>query len=202
MPYNKKNVKLYRTKSPMEKFIGKDIRLWNFAPPWPKSYRSNIDPDELSDMVSLAYSVSNPNAHMVLWMPARELYRTHFDPVSMCKPWKPKATIFSGSSTMSVGYVYSHTYPRVDWYYKHIIDEYRKCGPSSPRAVRFILEHLGEIKECVVGDPFAHESATLPTWTRRFGMKYIGCTPSKKSYKSIKSILSQIELPGTQLEML
>lgn len=175
------------------------VGLWNIAPVWPGRMAATLTAPELSDLVKAAYYRSSVKSHMVLWMPALELHQTPFSPSEMCDPWAPMATLISGSDPLHIGYVYCHTESRVDWNTRLILDEKGKRGASSSAAIKFILKSLGRTDSPLV-DPFAHESAVVPIWARRFGIKYIGYTASKKIYKAVVKELSQAELPFKQSE--
>lgn len=199
--YREKKVELHRAKFSVGKLKVFSVSLWNIAPVWPGRPKAKLTEQGLCDLVREAYARSSNNAHMILWMPASELHRSEFDPISMCDPWISQSTIFSGGNPLHIGFVYARSQSKVDWDTKLILDAKGRRGPSSPKTMRFALDKLGDIKGPVV-DPFAHRSAVLPIWTRRKGIRYVGFTSSKKSYNSIVKALAQVELPGIQLTVL
>ena len=204
MDYKSKKVELYKSrfsvKEAHEKLDGKTVSLWNIAPVWPGRSKSKVGDSQLAKLVRGVYDLSDETAHMVLWMPSSELHKSMFDPMGMCGPWILHATLFSGSDPLHIGFVYARSRSRVDWGTKLILDERGKRGPSSTKAVKFMLDTLVD-NGGLVADPFAHRSAALPVWTRRKGLRYVGFTSSKKSYAAIVWALAQEELPGIQLEV-
>ena len=200
MPYKEKKTELYRSRFSMEKLAEKHVSIWNIAPVWPGRAKAKLTEGGLEDLMSDTYNRSADRAHLILWMPASELHQTPFDPLDMCGPWLPMATVLSGSDPLHIGYVYARSRSKVNWDTKLILDERGKRGPSSSKTVKFLLERLGDIVGPVV-DPFAHRSAVLPIWARRKGFRYVGYTPSKKTYATMVKALAQEELPGIQLEV-
>lgn len=180
--------------------LKKHVKLWNVAPRWPGSAKAPCEPMELAELVREMYVASGPDTHLVLWMPAERLHNTLFEPADMAGNWRCDGTVISGSDPIHIGYAYSHTRSKVDWGSKLILDERKKRGPSSTKAVKFILDKLTQPGD-LVADAFAHASAVLPIWSRRSGLRYIGYTTSKAKHKTICKALAQIELPGIQMEL-
>jgi hypothetical protein len=197
--YREHKTEFRREKFQIENLNCDPVGFWNIAPVWPGRKAATLTGLALSELIRAAYYRSSVKAHMVLWMPAIELHMTPFNPVEMCDPWTPMATLISGSDPIHIGYVYCHTESRVDWNTKLILDEKGKRGASSSFATKFLLRSLGREDSPLV-DPFAHESATVPVWARRFGIPYIGYTGSKKVFKAISETLVQTELPFKQSE--
>lgn len=173
------------------------VDLWVLAPPWPHS--------EKSVSMTLSYllrcsEISNRDAHLVLWMPADELYRTELNPLEI-RGWRCGGVVVSGSDPLHVGYCYSKGTSLVTWNTKLILDERGKRGTSSSKAMKFVLDKLTSGPDNVVADPFTHESAVLPIWCRRLGHRYSGRTRSRITHKKVTKALAQVELPGIQLSL-
>jgi len=200
MPYKDRKTELYRSRFSMEKLSEKQVSFWNIAPVWPGRDKAKMTEKELADLLGNAYNRSADRAHLVLWMPASELHISLFDPMGDSGPWLLQATVFSGSHPLHIGFVYSRSRSKVDWETKLILDAKGRRGPSSPLAMKFLLERLGDTVGPIV-DPFAHKSSVLPIWARRFSMRYVGYTASKKAYGQMVRALAQVELPGIQLEV-
>lgn len=202
MMYKDKKTKLYRKRFSMERLKTKKVSLWNIAPDWPgiSTSKSKVDAGYLAILMKESFLRSADHAHLILWMPASELHRTPFDPVTECGDWTPIATIISGSDPIHIGYVYVNSQSWIDWTTQFIHDARGKRGCSSSKTVKFVIEEFGDDRGPIV-DVFAHSSALLPVWARRAGHRYIGYTSSKKAYIKIASSLAQVELPDIQLEM-
>jgi len=200
MAYNDRKTKLYRANFSMEKLKAEHVSFWNVAPVWPGRGKAKLTEKDLSALLDEAYSRSADHAHMVLWMPASELHISLFDPMGDAGPWLLQATVLSGSHPLHIGFVYSRSRPKVDWDTKFILDTNGRRGPSSALTMKFLLSRLGDTVGTIV-DPFAHKSAALPIWARRFGIRYVGYQASKRSYASMVKTLAQVELPGIQLEV-
>lgn len=198
--YNERNTKLYRKRFSIESCDAEHVSIWNIAPVWPGRSKAKLSAKQLADLMDGAFSRSADHGHLVLWMPASELHQTPFDPLDMCGPWIPSATILSGSAPLHIGFVYSRSRSKASWETKLILDERGKRGPSSSLTVKFMLENLGDVVGPIV-DPFAHSSAILPKYARIQGFRYVGYTASKKAYREIANKLAQVELPGIQLEV-
>lgn len=178
------------------------VSLWNLAPPsWPGARGSKMNDRDLEALMAETFRHSAERAHLVLWMPAKELHRTPFDPLTMSGLWSSIGTILSGSDPMHIGFVYANSHSWVKWTTKLILDGKGKRGPNSTKAVKFVIDELGDLSGPIV-DLFAHRSAVLPSWSRRLRHRYIGYTRSKKSFSSIVTALAQVELPGIQLSCL
>lgn len=200
MAYKEKGTKLYRARFSMDRLSEKQISIWNVAPIWPGRSKTQMSERQLAALMEEAYNRSSDKAHLILWMPASELHQTPFDPLDMCGPWLPMATLLSGSDPLHIGYLYARSRSKVDWDTRLILDERGKRGPNSSKTVKFLLECLGDIDGAII-DPFAHRSAVLPIWARRMGIRYVGYTASKKGYQMMVKALAQVELPGIQLEI-
>ena len=178
------------------------VSLWNLAPlSWPGARNSKMNDRDLEALMVEALRHSAKPAHLVLWMPAKELHRTLFDPLTMSGRWSPIGTILSGSDPLHVGYVYSNSRSWVDWATELILDGKGARGPNSTKTIKFMLDELGDHSGVIV-DLFAHRSAVLPCWSRRLRHRYVGYTRSKKTFSSIVTALAQVELPGIQLSCL
>ena len=178
-------------------------RLWNFAPVWPGRAKARLGPKGLERQLQRAYEVTESQGVMVLWMPAAELHRTPFDPLDDCGHWTAMSTIISGSKPVYIGYVYSKGYNQAaNWGCKLILDTEGNRGPSSSLAIKWLLETFMEGKEGLVVDPYAHKSATLAQWCRRFNVPYWGCVKGKGGFETAQKALAQVELPGIQQALL
>ncbi len=194
-------VKIHKLKFRFDKHDPRSVSLWNFAPIWPGRDKARLSEIQLARLIEEAYYRTANGGHLLLWMPASELHRTPFDPVDMCLAWSPRATIISGSDPVHIGYLYSKGGPsRARWTTKLILDERGNRGPSSSKAVKFVLETLLPNEGSVV-DPYAHKSGTLAIWCRRMGISYQGYTASKAGYQEISKRLAQVELPGIQTDI-
>jgi hypothetical protein len=175
--------------------------LWHFAPRWPGSHPKAMRPEDLMAKIRCAHDLTYDGGHLVLWMPAAQLHKTKFDPLGMVVPWVPASTIISGISPISIGFVYSKSDPKTaNWGCKLILDTCGRNGPNSSLTIKWLLEQL-----CTHGpvfDPWAHRSAQLAQWCRRFGIGYRGHIRGKENRASARKILAQIELPGIQTTLL
>jgi len=203
--YDEKLIILYERKFNFNIRELKNVSLWNFDPVWPRSKSESggvrLTGDKLVGQISNAYYKSLDDGHLVLWMPAAELHRAVIDPANLETPWKPQATILSGTSPIYVGYIFAKQKSYVDWATTFIPDERSKRGPSSSKSMKFLLEKLVPNDRALVVDPYPDRSAVLPIWCRRMLISYVGYAGSKSVYQDMKKKLAQVELPGIQLSM-
>ena len=194
----------------LEKQGGMLPSLWNIAPPrWPESDGASLTTEDLQKLLLRTYKRSQNNAHLVLWMPDRELHQTLINPLEDLDPWTLQSTILSGSASgMHIGWVFSKGPSPVDWESKVLFDERRSRGAGSSAAMKFVLERI--LKKTTgawtydsrrIVEPFIHRSGQMALWSRRVGVKYVGYTTSKRTYAGVKEKLAQVELPGIQVRL-
>ena len=176
------------------------ISLWHFAPRWPNHPKARLTAQELAAQLKRAYMAAVPSAHMVLWMPASYLHYTSFDPLAMAKPWNCFSTLISGADKPTIGYIYS-TNPGARGWGSEVLFDARGRGPSSSGSMKLILDRLDTTGGSIL-DPYAHKSATLAMWSRRWNIPYWGYIHGKKNYESARKVLEQVELPGIQTSLL
>lgn len=189
----------------LEKYGAGRVSLWNISPRrWPGSPGSILDPKGLSRMIKRAYDYSDPNGHLVIWMPLRELHQTEVDLLGDMGGWTVQATILSGSKKgMNIGYIYAKGATPIDFDSEILLDEHRR-GPGSSHAMRFLIDTLvnkAGFESRTVVEPFIHRSGQMALWARRSGVKYVGYTTSEKAFMSVKEKLAQVELPGIQVRL-
>lgn len=184
-------------------FSGRESIFWNIAPRW-----KNVTPEKISEVTKVAYENSCSIANMVLWMPVSSFHKTDIDLISDVYGWITYGTILSGMGDQAkIGVLFGKKFylpsemedKPIGFGYVHVVDG--KGGPASSKTVRWLLTTLNLSPNTRIIDPWAHKSATLATWARRYGLKYKGWIRSKKSFKEATEKLNQVELPGTQEEL-
>jgi len=182
------------------------VDLINLQPKWPGTYKAKLGRDGLSEVTRVAYDMARPNGIMVLWMYARQLHRSPFDPINDVQRWKAVGSIVSGTGAMAIGFVYGRNFGS-DFGSKQILDP-TGTGPSSSITMKWLLEFAFRVggtplkRKGLVLDPWAHPSVQLAKWSRRMGLRYRGYIASRKRYEAASLELAQVELPGIQGDLL